>query len=57
MLEINDKNIRLDWLLESQDKFCLKFGFLGKESAWNDNRSKINKHQQGSRSKLREVEE
>ena len=50
-----DKNIKLDWLLEFKDKFCLEFGLLGKEGARNDNRSKINKHQLGSRSKLREV--
>ena len=57
MLEIIDKNIRLDWLLESKDKFCLMFGLLGKEGARNYNRSKIKKHQQGSGRKLREVEE
>ena len=33
MLEIIDKNVRLDWVLESKDKFCLEFGLLGKEGA------------------------
>ena len=33
MLEIIDMNIRLDWRLESKDKFCLKFELIGKEGA------------------------
>ena len=62
MLEIIDKNNRLDWVLESKDKFCLKFGLLRIKGAPTPKpreryKYKINKHQLGSRSISMEAED